>query len=68
MFFGGKIKINFFDKFRKTYKKPLLERKDKIILGAYNLVSRVFAEKSLKYVDFIMKIIGKSCKSGASIF
>lgn len=51
----------------KTYKKPLLEGKDKYLLGLYNLISRVCAEKSLRYVDFIMKIIGKSCKSGAII-
>jgi len=53
--------------FSKTYKHTLLGSKDRFILGFYNLISRICAEKSLKYVDFIMKIIGKSCKSGASI-
>lgn len=52
--------------YRKSYRNKLLGNKDKFILGIYNLISRVCAEKSLKYVDFIMKIIGKSCKSGAS--
>jgi len=51
---------------RKTYKNDLLGKKDKFILGVYNLVSRICAEKSLKYIDFVIKIIGKSCKSGAS--
>ncbi len=62
--------MNFLFKkiYRKIYRHSLLENKDKVILGFYNLVSRVCAENSLKYVDFIMKIIGKSCKSGASKF
>jgi hypothetical protein len=50
----------------KTPEKTPFEKNDKIMLGTYYMLSRVTAENSLNYLDFISKIIGKSCKSVSS--
>ena len=52
---SGKSKIN----------SPL-KFKDKAILGTYSLVCKFTNETSLRYLDFITRIIGKSCKSASS--
>lgn len=52
-----------------SMKKPEntpFEKNDKILLGTYYMISRTTAENSLNYLDFISKIIGKSCKSVSS--
>jgi hypothetical protein len=50
----------------KSTKKPdatPFEKNDKLLLGTYYMLSRTTSENSLNYLDFISKIIGKSCKS-----
>jgi hypothetical protein len=49
----------------KPVKSPF-EKNDKLLLGSYYMFSRLSAENSLNYLDFISKIIGKSCKSVSS--
>lgn len=52
-----------------TMDKPLktpFEKNDKLMLGTYYMISRASSENSLNYLDFISKIIGKSCKSVSS--
>ena len=39
---------------------------DKAILGSYSLICKLTNETSLRYLDFITRIIGKSCKSASS--
>lgn len=50
---------------KKASKDPFTET-DKLMLGAYYMGSRFSSEYSLNYLDFISKIIGKSCKSVSS--
>ena len=50
----------------KTPEKSPFEKNDKLLLGTYYMMSRTSAESSLNYLDFISKIIGKSCKSVSS--
>jgi hypothetical protein len=38
------------------------------MLGTFSMCSRVSSENALNYLDFISKIIGKSCKSISSKF
>jgi hypothetical protein len=49
----------------KPVKSPF-EKNDKLLLGSYYMFSRLSSENSLNYLDFISKIIGKSCKSVSS--
>ena len=44
-----------------------ITKEDKAILGIYSLICKLTNETSLKYLDFITRIIGKSCKSASSI-
>jgi hypothetical protein len=46
--------------------KSPFEKNDKLLLGSYYMFSRISSENSLNYLDFISKIIGKSCKSVSS--
>lgn len=39
---------------------------DRPLLGIYYIVAKYSAESSIQYVDFIIKVIGKSCKSASS--
>lgn len=39
---------------------------DKSLLGIYYIIAKYSAESSIQYVDFIIKVIGKSCKSASS--
>lgn len=53
----------------KLMKKPIktpFEKNDKFLLGTYYMISRATSENSLNFLDFISKIIGKSCKSVSS--
>jgi hypothetical protein len=52
----------------KTQKDSPFKKGDKLMLGSYFVLSKLTAENSINYLDFISKIIGKSCKSVASIF
>jgi len=45
-----------------------ISNKDKAILGVYSLICKLTNEGSLSYLDFITRIIGKSCKSASSIY
>lgn len=47
--------------------KSPLGFEDKAILGIYSLVCKLSNESSLRYLDYITRIIGKSCKSASSI-
>ncbi len=49
----------------KADKSPI-NTQDKLMLGAYYIASRSSSENSLHFLDFISKIIGKSCKSVSS--
>lgn len=53
--------------FRGKSTKSPFHGNDKLLLGSYYMGSRFSAECSLRYLDFISKIIGKSCKSASSI-
>jgi hypothetical protein len=39
---------------------------DKPLIGMYSILSKYSAEYSIQYVDYIIKVIGKSCKSASS--
>jgi hypothetical protein len=52
----------------KKQKESPFKKGDKFMLGSYFVLSKLTAENSINYLDFISKIIGKSCKSVASIF
>lgn len=58
----SKIALSLMEKPKKT---PF-EKNDKLMLGTYYMISRGTSENSLNYLDFISKIIGKSCKSVSS--
>ena len=47
--------------------KSPMSTMDKAILGGYSLVCRLSNDMSLRYLDYITRIIGKSCKSASSI-
>ena len=40
---------------------------DKILIGIYNFGSRDLSDSSLNYLDYIIKVVGKSCKSASII-
>lgn len=39
---------------------------DRPLLGLYYILSKYSSEYSIQYVDYIIKVIGKSCKSASS--
>lgn len=51
--------------YQKEENNPL-KTSDKAILGTYFILCRFSSEHSLNYLDFVSKIIGKSCKSVSS--
>jgi hypothetical protein len=54
-------------KSKENVKSPL-SNADRAILGTYSLICKLTNESSLRYLDFITRIIGKSCKSMSSKF
>jgi len=40
---------------------------DKVLLGTYNSLCKVSTETSLRYLDFITRVIAKSCKSASIV-
>jgi len=51
---------------RKQPKATPFKISDKILLGSYYMLIRLAGDYSLQYLDYITKIIGKSCKSVSS--
>ena len=43
----------------------IFSNSDKTILGIFYVISKYSADSSLQFVDFIIKVIGKSCKSAS---
>jgi hypothetical protein len=60
------ISSGFLLTFKSSEQTPF-KTEDKVLLGTYYMLSRTTAENSLNYLDFISKIIGKSCKSVSCI-
>ena len=40
---------------------------DKLLIGFYYIGSKYWADSSLNYLDYIIKVVGKSCKSASII-
>ena len=53
--------------FNSNIESPILFR-DKSIIGILHIVSSFTAQTALIYLDFIVKTIGKSCKSASIMF
>ena len=61
--------LNYMKKkyFNSNIESPILFR-DKSIIGILHIVSSFTAQTALIYLDFIVKTIGKSCKSASIMF
>ena len=61
---SNKLKL----KFLQNPKLSPLSFQDQSILGILHTISTFTSQLSLLYIDFIVKTIGKSCKSASIIF
>jgi len=50
---------------KKEKNIKIFSTSDKTILGIFYVISKYSADNSLQFVDFIIKVIGKSCKSAS---
>ena len=64
LYMSNKLKL----KFLQNPKLSPLSFQDQSILGILHTISTFTSQLSLLYIDFIVKTIGKSCKSASIIF